>query len=78
MEVSHYEEANASGDKTDDLNFIIRGDAIGEIFRNLAIKDHYKSAGNKDKYTNKEPANTKSPINHKNIITQKDSPRGVF
>ena len=48
MEVSHNDKAYASNHKPPEFNTGIRGDAAGEIVRDLAVKENDTAAGSKN------------------------------
>lgn len=56
MEIGHYEEADGDGDDTVELNAVVVGDAMGDVFGDGAMKNNHKSTSNKYNKTNKESA----------------------
>ena len=56
MKVGHDEEAEGNGDDTEELDVIVRADAVSEVFCDLAIENDTSTAGGEDKETDDESA----------------------
>lgn len=51
MEAGHNEETDSAGDKAKELYAVVRGDAMSDIFGDLAVEDDDCAAGGKDSKT---------------------------
>ncbi len=54
METGHDEETDSAGNKTEELNAIVRGDAMSDIFGNPLVFEDDGAAGGKDNKAKEE------------------------
>ena len=59
MEVGHDEEAESDGDDAEELDVVVRVDAIGDVVADLLVKDDASAAGGEDNETDNEGAKAK-------------------
>ena len=62
MEVSSNNDTDNNGDDAVFFDFIVGGDAIGEVFGDLAIEKYSEAAAKYNNEANNHPGNTKRPV----------------
>ena len=69
MEIGSDNNANDNSDDTVFFDFVVRGNAVGEIIGDLAIEKDGEAAAQNNNEANNEPGNAKRPVYiHKSII----------
>ena len=56
MEVGHDEKTKGDGDDAEELDVIVRADAVSEVFCDLTIENNTSTAGGENKETDDESA----------------------
>ena len=59
MKVGHDEEAEGNGDDAEELDVVVRADAVSEVFCDLTIENDTSTAGGENKKANNESAKIK-------------------
>lgn len=57
VEVGHDKEAKSDGDNAEDFDVIVRADAVGKVFCDLAVKNDASPASGKNKEADDKSAN---------------------
>ena len=57
VEVGHDKEAKSDGDDAEDFDVIVRADAVGKVFCDLAVKNDASPASGKNKKADDKSAN---------------------
>ena len=56
MKVGHDEKTKGDGDDAEELDVVVRADAVSEVFCDLTIENNTSTAGGEDEETDDESA----------------------